>query len=260
MKNTEKKNNNTPGPLEKTFSILESLSEKEEMSLDDITKSTGFKKPTVFRVLSQLATMGYIEKSKNNYCLGLKLFAISKKAFQIKNNVKDIAETYMNNLQNTYDETVNLALREEQNCILVATKPSKKVFRVEETVGEKFPLHRTAIGKVVAAHLTWESVEKVLKNDGMERNTENTITDIEAYRKEIRVVKEQGYAEDREESYIGVSCIAVPIFNSKNIIYGALGIASPANRITDEIASQMRKDLQIFGYRISFELSLSDIF
>ena len=91
------------------------------------------------------------------------------------------------------------------------------------------------------------------------RTTENPITSMEDYWKEIQMVRKRGYAVDNEECYDGVRCVTVPVFSSGNPIFGGLSISGSASRINNELLLQMGKDLQISGYRTSFELSSYNI-
>jgi len=49
---------------------------------------------------------------------------------------------------------VNFAVWAKQSAILIASQPSRHVFRIENNISQIFPLHRTAIGKAIAAYLS----------------------------------------------------------------------------------------------------------
>ena len=48
------------------------------------------------------------------------------------------------------------------------------------------------------------------------KTAKNTITDISNFKKELKKIKNQGYAFDDEEWFDGMAGISVPIFNSKS--------------------------------------------
>jgi IclR family acetate operon transcriptional repressor len=242
--------------LEKAFLIFEHIGDAgESMSLDEICQRTKLFKPTAYRILSELVNMNYITKSNHKYEIGVRFLSLAKSAFHGTRDVRELARRHMISLRDAYGESVNFAVWEKKHAVLIASEPSQHPFRIENKVGQVFSLHATAIGKVIAAHLPRSAVEGIIQRDGMPKQTPNTITDPETFEKELERVRAEGYAVDDEESVEGVRCTAVPIFHSGNAIYGGMSISGPANRIPGELIERMAKDLQISGYRISFELS-----
>ena len=59
----------------------------------------------------------------------------------------------------------------------------------------------------------------------------NTITDINLMRKELDEIRAQGFALDKEENELGVTCIAYPIFNFKNEVDYALSVSMSVSRL-----------------------------
>ena len=242
--------------LKRAFLIFEHIGDAHAaMSLEEICRRTGIPKPTAYRILTELVHMNYMTKTSHKYEIGVRFLSLAKSAFHGTRNVRDLAREHMLLLRETYGESVNFAVWEKKHAVLIASEPSRNAFRIENKIGQVFPLHCTSIGKVIAAHLPWGSVKEIIERDGMPKQSPNTITDPQVFRKELERVRTQGYAVDDEESVEGVRCTAVPIFRSGNVIYGGISISGPVNRMPGELIEQMAKDLQIAGYRISFELS-----
>ena len=244
--------------LKRAFLIFEHLGDAHAaMSLEEICQRTGIPKPTAYPILTELVHMNYLTKTGHKYEIGVRFLSLAKSAFHGTRDVRELVRGHMLLLRETYGESVNFAVWEKKNAVLIASEPSRHAFRIENKIGQVFPLHCTTIGKVIAANLPWSTVEEILARDGMPRQTPATVTDPQALRTELEQVRSQGYAVDDEESVAGVRCTAVPIFRSGNVIYGGMSISGPVNRMPRELIEQMAKDLQIAGYRISFELSSS---
>lgn len=242
--------------LKKAFLIFEYLGDAHaSMSLDEICQRTELPKPTAYRILTELVHMNYMTKTNHRYEIGVRFLSLAKSAFHGTRDVRELARRHMVVLRDTYGESVNFAVWERKHAVLIASEPSQHSFRIENKIGQVFPLHCTTIGKVIAAHLPWSNVDAIIERDGMPKQTPNTVTDPETFQKELERVRAVGYAVDDEESVEGVRCTAVPIFRSGNAIYGGLSISGPVNRMPGELIERMAKDLQIAGYRISFELS-----
>jgi DNA-binding IclR family transcriptional regulator len=58
--------------------------------------------------------------------------------------------------------------------------------------------------------------------------TENTITDPLELKKELKQIKEQGYALDREEVTRGIMCVAAPVFGMGGEIVCTTSVAFPS--------------------------------
>jgi IclR family acetate operon transcriptional repressor len=242
--------------LKRAFLIFEHLGDAHAaMSLEEICQRTGIPKPTAYRILSELVQLNYMTKTSHKYEIGVRFLSLAKSAFHGTRDVRELVRRHMVLLRETYGESVNFAVWERKHAVLITAEPSRHAFRIENKIGQVFPLHCTTIGKVIAAHLPWSTVEEIIERDGMPKQTPHTITDQQVLRKELERVRAEGYAVDDEESVEGVRCTAVPIFRSGNVIYGGMSISGPVNRMPRELIEKMAKDLQIAGYRISFELS-----
>jgi len=72
--------------------------------------------------------------------------------------------------------------------------------------------------------------------DEITRNSPKCTTSVSNDRKDFGL--EIGYAFDNEEGIVGVRCVAVPVFNSRKEVIGAIGFSGMAqNMTTDKMQS-----------------------
>jgi len=121
-------------------------------------------------------------------------------------------------------------------------------------VGKRAPLYRTALGKVLLAHIPEEERKKILGGKVLPRLTENTITDKRELEKELNKVREQGFALDQEENEKDVRCIAAPIRNYQRRVIAAISISGPAFRIDEKVQNNLKKALIETSAKISKRL------
>jgi len=98
-------------------------------------------------------------------------------------------------------------------------------------IGKRIPLHSTAVGKEMLAFQSPEEIERLLKDYQFTQHTANTITDKEILLRELKKVRQQGYAVDNQENEQGVRCIAVPIRNFDNKVIAAISISTLVSRV-----------------------------
>jgi acetyl-CoA synthetase len=84
--------------------------------------------------------------------------------------------------------------------------------------------HALALGKIVLARAPADALERYL-SAGLKPFTPDTITDPDALRSELRRVRRDGIATDREEIAPDFCCIAAPLLDEQRRFLGAVGIS-----------------------------------
>jgi DNA-binding IclR family transcriptional regulator len=242
--------------LDKSLAILEVLSqENSPLSIAELSERLGIYPSTIHRILDTLRYWGYVEQDSDTqrYQLGLKVLELGMTKHQGMELVKEAAP-YLKELQNQSNETVYLAILDEGEVLYLGREESSQSIRMVSKVGSRVPAHCTALGKILLAYLDEEERKKILKETELSRFTDNTITDEEEIKKEFRKVKEQGFAQDREEYEKNVCCIAAPIRNHQGRVIAAISISGPAFRLNTGRRRQLRGILIQISKKISTRL------
>ncbi|RWF78428.1 MAG: IclR family transcriptional regulator, partial [Mesorhizobium sp.] len=74
----------------------------------------------------------------------------------------------------------------------------------------------------------------ILRRAGLERFTENTLSDISALARDLVVIKLRGWSVDDEERHPGMRCVAAAIFNEFGEPIGGVSVSGPTVRVTPE--------------------------
>jgi IclR family transcriptional regulator, KDG regulon repressor len=230
--------------LGKALDILDVFGQSEEqrLSLQEISVRTHLNKNTVFRILYTLREHGYVHKENQTYELGAKLVDLGNVRFR-RRDLLAVASPYLDDLRDQSGETVNLGVLDGGSIRYVDVRESPERFRLAERIGGSDFLHSTALGKAHLAYLPAEEVRRLVKAHGMPRQTERTITTINALKKELEIVRTNGYALDREESMPGAFCVAAPILNSSETPVAAISISGPTIRFNEENLPEMKDAL-----------------
>ena len=231
--------------LDKTFSILDILFQHgSTMHMTEIAEKLGLYPSTIHRILDTLRHWGYVEQDPKSqkYRLGLKLLELGMAKLHQMDLARE-ATPYLKELVKQCNETVHLGVLEGGEVLYLAKEESSQTIRMISYVGKRAPLHCTALGKVLLAHLSTEERKKTLGGKVLPSLTENTITDKEQLEKELSKVREQGFALDREENEKDVRCIAAPIRNYQGEVIAALSISSPIFRIDRNAQNNLKEAL-----------------
>lgn len=244
--------------IAKAFDIIEILNQSEKLTLKEITQAVNLPKPTVYRILNTLQSIGYVEQTMQHHTLSYK-FVVLAKNYLSKTGIVNIAIPYMRKLLEGVGETVNLAKLVDNGAVYLRIEESKHPFRFVDQIGDKASLHSTAIGKSIAAFLPKQKLNELFENYDFYAFTKNTITDFKSLKDSLVKVREKGYAIDDEEGHEGVLCIGTPIFNRENFPFAALSISIPKVRIKKSILNKIIDELPKIGVQISFDLGVTDI-
>ena len=246
--------------LIKAFDIIEVLNQSEKLTLKDITKKVNLPKPTVYRILNTMQSIGYIQYDPltQTHSLSHK-FVILAKNYLSQNGLINIAIPHMTKLRETFGETVNLAKFVDDHAVFLTIEESKHSFRIVDKIGDKASLHTTAVGKAIAAFLPKEKLNNIFKDYEFHGFTKNTIANFESLKNELDKVHEAGYAIDNEEGHEGVLCIGAPIFNIDNLPFAAISISMPKIRANKKIMNKIIQELPKIGIQISLDLGVIDI-
>jgi len=242
--------------LEKALDIIEVLSRESGngLGISELSRSLGdMGKSTIHRILDTLTAYGYVERApiKANYRLSWRLFEIGN-VVQRQRSLSSIDFQLLQNLRDKYQETVNLAVRVKEHAVTISKlEPVSMPLRAHLNMGEREPLHATAVGKVLISEMDPEKVKELLGEGTLEKLTSNTITSVDSLIEELKKIKDQGYAIDDQELCIGVSCIAMPVKNFDNEIVAAISVTGPTARMNFSKITEIKEDLRIVTEALS---------
>lgn len=213
----------------KSFEILEALKAEEGNSITELSQRTDLSKSTVYRHLQTLTDMGYVIERDAEYSVGLRLLEISEQTRNRKMGYTAAKRKVFELGQETDERAVFLVEEEFEGVYL------HRYGSLQDTmIGSRRPLHSLAAGKTILAEWDDERVERFIDEKGLEKHTENTITDSDALFAELERIRECGYAINEEEYMDGLCGIAVPIYTPDEELLGALALFGPTSRFRDE--------------------------
>ena len=113
-------------------------------------------------------------------------------------------------------------------------------------LGHHVPMHCIAVGKVIWANMDEDFIDDFLNANGLPRRIQNTMTDAIHLKKQIKIIKEQGFAIDDEENETDIRCVGAPIRNEIGKVGAAISVPGPATRVTIELINNTLK--RMVGY------------
>jgi DNA-binding IclR family transcriptional regulator len=201
------------------------------LGVSDLSNRLGLAKGTVHGLLRTLQEHGLVEQhpDSDKYQLGPELVQLSNRYLDL-NELRSRSLAWSEVLATRAEEAVRVGALHDDRVLIVhhVFRPDASLQILE--VGEVLPLHATALGKAVLAHLT-EEVRRDLLGADLAKLTGHTLSTSTALAKDLELTRERGYALEREEAVLGEAGVAAPIFDRRSQPIGAVGVAGPRERL-----------------------------
>lgn len=244
--------------LEKSIDLLYSFeSHQPEQSLFQISRNLGFPPSTVRRLLKVMMSRRLIQQDASTklYRLGPGLFYLASVA-RDGLEIRKIASPIMERLRDLTGENAVLHELRDGKRVCIDKVESKEVLRDTLKVGDQFPAHAGASGKVLLAYLPAEELRDYLKSaHPLKALTPRTIIDAKRLTAELARIRKRGFGFSCGERVMdGLCAISAPIFDSEGRVPYSLTITLTPFRLHAKGRAKLIKLVRQCAGEISHKL------
>lgn len=226
----------------KALALLEAVAAPGKAGVTELARRIGVPKSTAFRLLSILSTAGLVERRGTDYCLGRRLFELGSLVSELTpQNLRDLALPHLEDLYEVTHETVHLALLDGTDVLYLEKIFGHNTTTSPSRVGGRVPAYCSGLGKAMLAFSSADTVQQVL-HKGLSPQTPYTIVLERVFLAELAEIRRRGYAFDREEIRVGLTCIAAPVLNKNGSAIAAVSVTGTTTRFAPHsFVDQVRK-------------------
>ena len=219
------------GAISKGLRILEVLAhEGPVLGLSEIARRTEIAKTTTLRVLVALQAGGFVERSGKKYRLSWRVLELNRGVpFCEPGGLLDVALPHLSELHQTSGLSVSLAVLDGDHVRYLARIHRAGSFRLPGGTGARVPATCTALGKAILAFQPPGVVEEIARQ-GLPVLTPRSLTSEKVLSEQLATVRTHGLAYDREESALGVVCVAAPVLHRGRAV-AAISVSGRAERL-----------------------------
>lgn len=203
------------------------------ITVTELAQAVGMTRPTAFRLLLSLEQTGFVDRVDNRYTLGWEMARLGRLADPYTGavaRVQPILEEYAAKL----NETVSLAMvRDKLAYDVIAEASGSRYLNVQMYVGETYPVHASATGKLMLAEMTDGEVAQALPKK-LEAFTSSTITKRDELIEQLRTIREQGYSVMDNELEEGLFVVALPVRDVAGALVGIVSVNGPEQRLKSD--------------------------
>jgi DNA-binding IclR family transcriptional regulator len=179
-------------------------------------------------MLATLVGYGYARRNPDTgaYAIGYRALRLGSGVTRGLETLTSTVRPYVQSVQRVTRETTNLyAFQNDEVVLLGQILGGDDLQQFHRDPGIRVPGHATAAGKAYFAFTDRESVRRILEDRTLDRYTERTLIDSEDLMREFARIRARGFAVSREEYIEGMTCVAAPLFDHRNMVIGAISIS-----------------------------------
>jgi IclR family pca regulon transcriptional regulator len=236
------------------------------LRLTDIAEELEMSQSTAHRYVTTLVVLGFLELRRSHmYRLGLSGFDLGMAALR-STGLSEHAQPLLEELRGRTSYTASLAVLDGAEILYVGRAQSWRTEQRQADLsvrpGSRLPSYCTAMGKILLAHLPEdERYKRVASITGLTKHTPKTITSKKGLHRQLKQIKETGFAINDEELKLGLHSISAPVHDESRNVVAAVSLVAQTSTISlEDFVEGLRPDLMITVSDISARLGchLSD--
>lgn len=224
-----------PG-LERGLRLLCEFSRQDKtLSAPELARRLDVPRSTVFRLLTTLERMGFVERNDGgrDYRLGM---AVLRLGFEYLASLEltEIGRPLLERLRDEIGYSCNLVVRDGRSIVYVAKSVTQTAFASHVNVGTRLPAHATVLGRVLLEDLTLAELRELYPEEHLEVFSSNTPKTVVELFDMVQNDKQRGYVLQEGFFETSISTIAAPVRDHSGKVVAAMGATIPSPHIDSD--------------------------
>jgi DNA-binding IclR family transcriptional regulator len=245
--------------LERGLRVLCEFSrEHRTLSAPELARRFNLPRSTVFRLLTTLENMGFLEKTEGgrDYRLGL---AVLRLGFEYLASLEltQLGTPLLQRLCEELRTPCNLVVRDGRSIVYVAKVAPPTPFASSVTVGTRLPAHATVLGRILLADLSLPQLRALFPEARLESFSPNTPETVMALFDMVQADRARGYVLGEGFFESNISTVAAPVRDHSGHVVAALSATITASRIEENRIDEMVRSVRGAADELSSLLNYS---
>ncbi len=247
-----------PG-LERGLRLLSHFSRQDKtLSAPEFARRLGLPRSTVFRLLTTLESLGFIERTEGgrNYRLGMAVLSLGFE-YLASLELTELGSPLLQRLRDEIGSSCNLVVRDARSIVYVAKVSAPALFPSAVSLGTRLPAHATVLGRMVLADLSPTELKALYPDETLEVYSPSTPSTVTALRELIAQDRQQGYAMGAGFYEPSITSIATPVRDHTGRVIAAMGAALPSSRVEKDRVNELIERVRLTADELSRLLNYS---
>lgn len=238
--------------VDRLFDIVETIQVHDGAGVSELADEMDMAKSTVHAHLSTLKNRGYLEQDEaNQYHLTLKFLTLGGDVRQ-KRTIYSHVEPLLAEIASETGESTNYVIESQGKMTFVGSVLGEEGINTEIDDGFRSALHESPEGKLLLAHLPETRRNELL--DEIEFPIDNSVGRA-TFTAELDEIREAGVAYGNETIIKNVATVSVPVIDNEDVFYGAIVVAGPSLRFTQDRVESIKETLQYKVGKLNIDLT-----
>ncbi len=207
--------------------------DNRELTAQELSQRTGIPLSTLYRLIKDLETRGYLKYNSPSatYGLGMRFFELGCVVSQ-QIELPEMCGPVMRQLGEQFEATVLLTAVYRNEVICLEAVQSRRILRLAMERGSRLPFYAGAGSKILMAFLPETTLDHLLAQQPIVAFTSHTLTDPAAFKLHLAQIREQGWATSDQEMNTGAVGLAAPVYNAQREVVAGLTLAGPSTLLS----------------------------
>lgn len=207
-------------------------------------------KNAIYRILQNLLTLGFLERNEktNAFQIGnevLRLAWVGMSSYDFRK----IMRPYLEKLNKITNETVIVNVMRNYQGICIEKLNGTYDITITASIGRVVPLLRGASGKILAAYLDSNDVEKIYEKEKSSLNCS-----LSEMRHILSDIREKGFSVSFAELDMDTTGVSFPVFNRRKEVIAGISVISPTFRMHGEHLNDVITEMRFYVNEINKKL------
>ncbi|MFI1564232.1 IclR family transcriptional regulator [Streptomyces sp. NPDC020490] len=198
-------------------------------TVSQIAERLGVARSTAHRVLAMLVYRDFAVQDEDRVYRAGPVLELAAHSQSLVSRLRAAALPHLHRVVDLLDETTNLTVRTGDTARFIASVECRQALRVGSREGMVFPAHRTTAGLLLLADLTDAELEEVYAPERY-RDRPADRPDLGRLRTELRRLRRNGFAVNKERSERGLVAVGVPVRDRDGTAVAGLSVSMPSVR------------------------------
>ncbi|WP_323149771.1 IclR family transcriptional regulator [Pseudomonas oryzihabitans] len=218
--------------LEKGLAVLKAFNaQRRTLNLAEVAEAAAMTKSSAQRMVVTLEALGYLRKQTRT-----RRYQLTPRVLELGFNyleahpLIEVANPFLAELARLTGETCCLTEPVGEEMVYVARFLSAGFVPVHMPIGSRVPQYCTGSGRAYLSALPEVEAREQLERMDRRTHTPATLTAVADILKNLEQTRQQGYAVNAEELFLGDMTLAAPIIDGRGRPVAAVHVVAPTSR------------------------------
>jgi DNA-binding IclR family transcriptional regulator len=221
----------------RVLNALNLFAQQPTWGVTELSRELKCSKNSAFQALDTLLKEGYLVRSSSGPRYQLAHNVLKFGSTAESTDVRSLCHPTMQRIHELTSESVFLAILVGRSCVCIDSIQAQGVTVGYSPLSQPLPLHAGTGARLLLAYLKDEEIERYITLESPLRAfTPTTITDEKQLWKEVRLIRQNGFARGYQDFSTGANFLAFPIIGAMERPLGTIVVGGPLFRFTREVA------------------------